>query len=505
MKPHKILIFLAVIFLILLEISFIFPKNGIKISEQFTLQFPSISSVFSSKKVEYADLSKIIPKSYIEKVKNDTFDIHIIKHDSIIVTPNTVPVKKKKVIKNIQQTVNADSLRFSLQKLEFPNGNKSILYPIFKELSSVKDNNDLIRILHYGDSQIEGDRITSLIRNKLQTNFGGIGPGLVSATTENNFALTLKHEYSNNWKLHRPFGKGRERIDNKRYGILMQYSTYTNTQKDTNEYSAWIKLETTKISYYKTRKYKQCMMLYRNTEKPVTVNIFDEDSLIISEELKISNDLNIAYWNFIDSPKNLEIQFKGQGTPEIYAFSLDGLNGVAVDNIPMRGSSGLEFTKTDLSFLQNSIIRLGVKMVIVEFGVNVVPSVFSNYRYYQIGIYNQLMALKKMIPNLPIVVIGLSDMSKKVGDNYMSYTNIELIRNAQKKAAFKANCAFWDMYEAMGGENSMPSWVFAKPALAEKDFTHFNHRGSKIIAEMFYNSFMYEYNNYVKEYNMMMK
>jgi hypothetical protein len=52
------------------------------------------------------------------------------------------------------------------------------------------------------------------------------------------------------------------------------------------------------------------------------------------------------------------------------------------------------------------------------------------------------------------------------------------------------------MYEAMGGENSMPSWVFANPALAKKDFTHFTYRGSEIIAQMFYNSLLYEYNVY---------
>ena len=71
-----------------------------------------------------------------------------------------------------------------------------------------------------------------------------------------------------------------------------------------------------------------------------------------------------------------------------------------------------------------------------------------------------------------------------------------MIRNALKNAAFKADCAFWDTYEAMGGENSMPSWVFSDPPLAEKDFTHFTIEGSKIIAQMFYKALMLEYKNY---------
>jgi hypothetical protein len=50
----------------------------------------------------------------------------------------------------------------------------------------------------------------------------------------------------------------------------------------------------------------------------------------------------------------------------------------------------------------------------------------------------------------------------------------------------------------MGGENSMPSWVFAKPALANKDFTHFNEKGARMVAEMFYNALIYDYLQFVK-------
>jgi len=67
-----------------------------------------------------------------------------------------------------------------------------------------------------------------------------------------------------------------------------------------------------------------------------------------------------------------------------------------------------------------------------------------------------------------------------------------------KNAAFKADCGYWDLYEAMGGKNSMPSWVFAEPPLATTDFVHFNAKGAKIISKMFYNAFIFEYQQYLK-------
>ena len=85
---------------------------------------------------------------------------------------------------------------------------------------------------------------------------------------------------------------------------------------------------------------------------------------------------------------------------------------------------------------------------------------------------------------------------------YESYPNIEKIRNAQRNAAFRADCAFWDLYEAMGGKNSMPSWVFAKPvALANKDFTHFTAKGASIVSEMLYKALLTEYNRFNEYYN----
>ena len=102
------------------------------------------------------------------------------------------------------------------------------------------------------------------------------------------------------------------------------------------------------------------------------------------------------------------------------------------------------------------------------------------------------------MPDLSIIVIGVADMSVREKDYYVTYPNLEHIRDALREAAFRADCAFWDMYSAMGGRNSMPSWVFAQPSLASSDFVHFNERGARVLAEMFYNAFMHDYIAYVR-------
>lgn len=48
----------------------------------------------------------------------------------------------------------------------------------------------------------------------------------------------------------------------------------------------------------------------------------------------------------------------------MYAIALDGKNGVAVDNIPIRGSSGVEFVKMDSALFAENIKAMNVKAVI---------------------------------------------------------------------------------------------------------------------------------------------
>jgi lysophospholipase L1-like esterase len=67
-----------------------------------------------------------------------------------------------------------------------------------------------------------------------------------------------------------------------------------------------------------------------------------------------------------------------------------------------------------------------------------------------------------------------------------------------KKAAFKSGCAYWDLFEAMGGLNSMPQWVKSKPALATSDYVHFTDLGARVMGKMFCAALNQEYEKYIK-------
>jgi len=493
--PKHSLIFLSAILGVLGLLMLIFPEDGIKITNNFTLRFLTISEFIPSEENSYADISHLIDDPDLNETDSSIADVEI-KVDTL--------VSKKDTLVDIDTIrANASKLKTSIHKIQFQYSDASVLYPFFRAMRKSLKDSTTIRVMHYGDSQIEGDRITSIIRNNLQTEFGGYGAGLLSAYEENSYASQLAVEHTGNWERHTRYGIKDSLVHHNRYGALLNFCRYSPIVQegetlDTSVVNTASIAISKKGNFYRKKRFRYCKVYYSNCNYPVTINFIHKDSLIKSVTSTPKTNLAVAEVDLGEYSDNITIAFSSIDSPDIFGISLEGEYGVIVDNVPLRGSSGLEFTRSNTAMLSQMYKKLNVNLILMEFGVNVVPNIVDDYSFYKKSFSRQINKLKAIMPNVPIIVIGVSDMSQKKGLYYESYPNIEKIRNAQKKAAFETGCGFWDMYKAMGGNNSMPSWVFAKPPLAQKDFTHFNYRGSKIVANMFFNAFHYEYKEWEK-------
>lgn len=503
MKPIKTSLFIIIVLFLLSALSFVFPKDGLTLKNIGTLRFANFEEVFSFKKPQYADISAIINSAEIEvdttslisidtaTIVKDSLQITSLKTDSL----DSIPVKK--------ESIALDS-SIKIYNLEYPENSGDILYEFFKKLSSAQKSKEPVRILHYGDSQIEGDRISSYIRYKLQKQFGGSGLGLLPAFQIYNYSVSMKQTASSNWKRYTILDKNKTGNENKKYGVMSLYSRFTDLNNDANDstvHEAWVKFEKSKSTYYTNRKFVKCKMYYGYNNSPLIAELYQGENLKNVKTIMSSSGLEQITWDLDNKFDDVTIKFSGKESPNFYGFSFEDNNGILLDNFALRGSSGLEFTKNDLQLQKDMSAKLNTGLIILQYGINVVTGNSKDYAYYENWYYNQITTIQKIYPNTPIIVIGVSDMSRKVDDVYESYPTIVQIRDAQKNAAFRAKCAFWDLYEAMGGENSMPSWVNNDPPMAAKDYTHFSYQGAKKVAEMFYNSLIFDYNQFVKRKN----
>jgi len=87
-------------------------------------------------------------------------------------------------------------------------------------------------------------------------------------------------------------------------------------------------------------------------------------------------------------------------------------------------------------------------------------------------------------------------MSQLQDGIYQTYPFIPYCIKQMKKETLNAGGSYWDLYNAMGGKDSMFAWV--ENNLAGKDYVHFTTKGSKKASQLFYDAFIDAYNNWAE-------
>jgi len=473
MKPYQTLFFLLSVFISLFLIMLVFPEEGIPVTRNFNLRFKNFDDFLDNERIEYADIQGII-KNY-EDFETTEEILEVQNEQPGLIKDSSIHHALVRKIPKCPMELSPDNIR--------------ILYPIFEDLYLLPQRKNLIRILHYGDSQIETDRITSFLRNEIQTLFGGSGCGLISPGPFNIGSTSFIQKYSQNWKRYTGYVNPDSTLDHKKFGAMFSFIQPDKLAAE----SSWLSFSPSSVGYKKSKIFNNLSLYLTNTLDSVSFKIFVNDSLFDSQILIPYHSLSKLTWQFNSTPGDLTLLIEGKGRPGLYGISFDATRGVAVDNIPLRGSSGLVFSKTDTVFLHEMYRELNVRMIILQFGGNIVPMNADDYSFYETYFRRELTLIKRILPDVPVIVIGPSDMSVKEDDKLVTYPSVIKVRDALKNATLGSGYAFWDMFEAMGGENSMPGWVYADPPLAIPDFVHFTTRGAKLIGEMFYDAFIYDY------------
>lgn len=506
-------------FVLLLLVGLLFALLMSFMPEQLTLaawqlRFPTWQNTILKEAPQYADI-EIITKR-LEQPETPPAPIDTLPHPDSTMQPPPEP---------------------QAGRFDYAPGQDTLLYPFFRLLDALKSGQlqESIHVIHFGDSQLEGDRITAELRHSLQSRFGGCGPGLQGITNHLNAKISIYQTNDKHWQWYPLFGKHSKQAPSKYFGLLGNMYVFVPTIKDktlhiitstsgkkektlyNDTLSLYAEADTSGLSkrakhnpppavgiqigtvYHRSeqahandREVQRVKVLFRNPTKAVEVQVLHNGKLSCQQRFEPSESLQLMVCDVPDDFQNIGIHFKAEGMLEVYGSSLECRRGIVVDNVPIRGSSGLEFTKIPADHLRNQLKKLNVKLLIFEFGVNVGEA--EDYTFYEEQFYKQLKYFRDLAPDIPILVISTSDRSKKDGIHYVSLKNIDKLRDAQRQAAFRAGCAFWDLFQAMGGLNSMPSWV--KEKLANKDYTHFTPRGARLVSEMLYEALMYEYELY---------
>lgn len=309
-----------------------------------------------------------------------------------------------------------------------------------------------VRVVHYGDSQIEEDRITLQIREVLQQRYGGSGVGMMPLL-QTIPALTVRQELHMNGRIiaasqaqqgprrYLVYGPKQMQRSDGLYGAMGQVAVMADSLVEGSEDVTVICKPQTSNAHYTT--------------------------------WRIFADSSIRYTTSGDT-----VHLIGRGA--VYGLSQESDTGVIVDNIPMRGCLGTTiFTKIDSAQLATFYREENVRLIILQYGGNAIPSndkpetIHGFVKSYR----KQVRYLRRCAPDADILFIGPSDMIRLTDGEWQSYPMISFMDKLLRKMCLEENIAYFSLYQYMGGSGSMLHW--REQGLASSDGIHFYRNGAR--------------------------
>lgn len=481
MKPWQIVLFIFLTITCLAIISFFFPEDGVTVGKH-TINFPSIEKVLADPDADLPDLpgdsvshDKRIPKPSLFNIrKRKAIIAEIAKEDSI---------KQKWIEEQLDTLEHFKTTLATEGHFYLPDGDVTYFDKFFAKAAAAKSRNEVLRVLHYGDSQIEMDRISGNLRSYFQSKFGGGGPGLLPAI-QTVASYAVSQSASGAFTLYSSYGAGARAKGN--YGLMLKCYRLTGNGTFTANATS------NKRTDSRVKRFSRVTVLYNDHDGKYRATLSDRkhgyDSTCTSEGIGI----HAFRWQTDSSTSSLRINM--QGNADIYGIMIDNGPGVSVDNIPLRSSSGNQFTLITDSVLRKCYQNSNVGMIIMQFGGNTVPSVYStkSINDYCAQMQKQIRRVKSVCPDATILFIGPSDMSHSYGGSLQTYKFLPAMIDSLRNTCLRNHVAYWDLYEVMGGYNSMVAWV--KKGWAGPDYVHFTPTGANYVGKILSENFatMYE-------------
>ena len=460
MKARQVLLFILGVFLLLGTAWAVFPAEGVRVGGK-RLRFASYAGRVRDAAEKKVDVDSVL----------NALDGRFAMHE------DTLAFYRQFFYENPD-------------RIYLPEDDYTFFDPVFRAFECASKEGKTLRIAHYGDSQIEMDRISCNLREALQTRFGGCGTGMFPALTTTPMA-TVSRSASGGFISYTMFGDSTtRRAGHRRYGPLAQVTGFSGNGTVT------LRAQKQKSTLAHVRYFQSVSLLYGRASDDFSVTA-QSDTLKPAPVIRTKDGVTWVTWTFRKPVEKATLKLAGSA--EIYGVSTDGAAGVTVDNIPMRGSTGHILTRIDKDLMKTAFELDGTRLVILQFGGNFVPAAGSSRAIsgYMDKVREQIDYYRDVAPDAKILFIGPSDMAISTEDGrIVSFRRLPELVDSLKAVSLASGAAYWDLYRIMGGQNSMSQWVRHHPAYAGPDYVHFTPAGAKVVGETLSRSFLTYYEFY---------
>lgn len=354
-------------------------------------------------------------------------------------------------------------------------GDTNSLKHFFQKLDSLKEHNTkTVNIAHIGDSHIQADYFSGMLRVLLQEKFGNAGRGLIFP-----YKLAHTNEPTNYFSYSTTEWLGIRNVLNPN-NCNLGISGVSLFSKSTNS-DISIKIKNSTHCNYAFNRI-ELFSLETNPKNTTITNCYSkekENSFLTTIKLK-------------DTTHLLTLNFYNQKPIDIHGIVLkNDCTGILYHTIGVNGATYKSYNKTTLFAQQLSYLQ--PDLIIISLGTNESYDAKFDSLQFKNELQTFVNTIKKSCGNCCILFTTPADNfkihKKKMIHNAKPKTVTQIINNYAKVEHY----ATWNLYEIMGGKGSMKTWHKLK--LSTKDHVHFTRAGYELKGKLLFDALMEKYNS----------
>lgn len=346
------------------------------------------------------------------------------------------------------------------------------LDPLFAALWELEQapKSSTVTILHYGDSPTTADLITGEIRASLQDRFGDAGRGYTLIAKPWPWYGHRGVEVSGHgWRIKTGVGLMREGV----YGLggasFEGDAGANSTFKLTEDQQASLTVE----------------FLARPDGGSFAVSA-DGDELQSIPTADGQTMLKAVSVNLPPGTKSVGLRVTA-GTVELFGVDFRRGPGVLYSSLGLNGATTSVLARTmPPAIWGEALANARPQLIIINYGSN--ESSFGSFvhKMYADELRLAIRRIRTLSPGTPILIMSPMDRGVRSGlDEIQTLPTIPEIIAIQRKVAAETHCAFFDTYDAMGGEGTIARWYAASPRLVTADLLHPTPQGAATVAGLF--------------------
>ncbi len=376
-----------------------------------------------------------------------------------------------------------DFINYDSNQVEFF-GDTGNFLSLYDKLDSVINfGKGQINIVVIGGSHIQADIYSGQLRNRFQSFYGGQngGMGLIFPyrLARTNTPYGYHFDYTGQWETCRNVEKNKIcRLGMAGIMAVTKDSLSSLTLKMEPENPIPYKLGGIKVLHrtdslsfrikFDSAVYKS---LYINKEKSFTEIIFRYPVDSFRLEIVQTDSLQTAF--------------------ELYGFvPINQSNGIILHNIGINGAATSSFLRCELMESQLALIQ--PDLVIFGLGINDAYGRRFDEQTFERNYDSLIQMVNRVNPNAAILLTTNNDSYL-----YKRYINRNglLVQETMKQLSQNHNIGLWDMFEIMGGLNSIQKWK--KTGLAKYDMVHFTREGYILLGDLLFDALIKSWGEYL--------